>query len=186
MSLHQMIRRFAGGHPPQAVAEANADDPEKKGVDPTEEDAAEGEQPEDKTEDPADEPDGEEPAAEGDEPADDPDGDEMSAADRTAFARGFAAAQARTGAILGHDAAERAPELAAKLAFSQEFAGLSANAAIALMESSPAPAGKLGKKMAATQQPKLGGSPASSPADTEPGARIFAAATAMIAAKRGS
>jgi len=180
MSLSSIIRAAAGG-PKKTRAEG--DQPEENLEDDVpvtdDDDSAEGDQPE------------EEDAAEDDQPDDeiveDDDVDEtMSAAQKTAYASGRksgrSAERKRMAAILGNPAADTNPALAAHLAFST---GMDAASAISALKAGGAggQGQRLAGRMAAANQPRLGGGSSShAAAGTQP-ERIAAASAAIIEAK---
>ena len=112
-----------GGRMKLRAEDGTADDEDDvTGAGTDDETQAEGDLPEEEAE--GDEP---EPPAQGDEPDDD---ETMSAADRRSFAQGRRAERARMAAILGSEAAEANPPLAAHLAFNTAMAADDALAAL--------------------------------------------------------
>jgi hypothetical protein len=175
MSLSSIIRAVAGG-PKKTRAEGDqpeenmeddmpvTDDEENtEGDEPQDDEAAEGDQPE-------------EEGVEGDE-------DEPKAASwRNGKAAGCKAERSRMAAILGNPAADANPGLAAHLAFATD---MKAADAVAALKAGGVPAGgKLAGKMAGANQPRLGGSPAPAGGPQSQPDRIAAHAAAIIEAKR--
>lgn len=178
MSMSAIIRAVAGG-PKKTRAEGGKpeddmedDIPEEEAEKSAPQDDAEGGEPEDE--------------AEGDVPDEDAEDegtdDEMSVSGRAAFANGRKAERARIAAIMGSPSADANPKLAAHLAF---MTSMGKTAALAALEAGgDTPSGKLAGKMAAANQPRLGGSATTGSEPKSAPERIQAAAAAIIEHKR--
>lgn len=179
MSMSSIIRAVAGG-PTKTRAEGGKPDEDME-YDESDKDSAD-DQPEDSAAD--DNPDED---AEGDQPDESGEDDEdtpMAQASATAFARGRKAERGRIGAIMGNEAADANPQLAAHLAFATAMSVADATAALKAAGPSRPEGGRLAGKMAGANQPRLGGNASGGGAAQSQPERIAAAAASIIEAKR--